>query len=109
MVNLFINYYRDKNPERANELMVCFLKNGLCKNIDHAFVFVDDTIPNQRDRNQLTYVYFGRPTFEDFFFYINTVTNEDDINIIANTDIYFDDENIELIKNNIGSNECYAL
>lgn len=52
--------------------------------------------------------FHGRPKFSHFFTLINKVTKDDDINIIANTDIYFDDENIELIKN-IRPEECYAL
>lgn len=112
MVNLFINYYIDNNPERKKELITCFIKNGLCKNIDRAFVVVEDVdaVIDQSKGKKLNIILLqGRPTFEFYFKLINSVTADGDINIIANTDIYFDDENLELIKNNIQDNECFAL
>lgn len=38
-----------------------------------------------------------RPTYQNFINHINTHTGEDDIHIIANTDIYFEDS-IEVLK-----------
>lgn len=108
MVNLFINYYIDKNPERRSELMTCFIKNGLCKAIDKTFVIAANK--EEITGKALVWVYKDRrPTFGDFFKLINSVSGEDDLNIIANTDIYFDEANIELIKNNIQPDECYTL
>jgi len=109
MVNLFINYYIDKNKERHLELMQCFLKNRLNNSIDKMYVFIDIETPAKKVERVIFIDINSRPTFSDFFELINRVSIEGDINIIANSDIYFDEENIELIKSNIKENECYAL
>lgn len=82
--------------------------------IDNIYVYIDRvTTKNQisdASTKKIKYIEIDtRPTYSDYFKLINGVTAEADINIIANTDIYFDEENIELIKNNIKPNQCYAL
>jgi len=118
MVNLFINYYIDKNKERHLELMQCFLKNRLNPAIDKIYVFIEKenylVVPERTVNPKIqwvltTIIQSNRPTFTDYFELINSVTGPDDINIVANTDIYFDEENIELIKANIQKGQCYAL
>lgn len=104
MVNLFINFYIDKDKARQYELMCCYFKNELNPAIDKLHIFTD-----QKTDKAGWIQTNGRPTFAEYFELVNVVTGPDDINIIANTDIYFDEENIELIKNNIRHNECYAL
>src|SRR5689334_21979810 len=97
--------------------MTCFIKNGLCKSLDKTFVIGtrgkptnEETLGNLEVRPRLFWtVKNDRPTFKDFFSLINQVTDEDDINIIANTDIYFDDESIWLIKKWLQKDECFAL
>jgi len=85
-MNLFINTYTDKDPIRNAELQKCLEINkslgwGICE-------------------------ISGRPTFKDMFNAINENTDSHDINIIANSDIYFDkDFDCSMIK----YNECYAL
>lgn len=93
------------------ELMHCFLKNRLNSAIDKIYVLIDrEREIEKTDHPKITWCFNGnRPTFTDYFNLINEVTGESDINLIANTDIYFDEENIELIKSNIKENECYAL
>jgi hypothetical protein len=49
----------------------------------------------------------GRPTFAELFAAVNARTDEQDINIIANADIYFDDS-LEAVAS-IELDECYAL
>lgn len=89
MINLFINPYEEKRPERKAELEFCMDNNMANGHIGKIY---------QLD---------GRPTFQDFFNYINSVTTDNDVNIITNLDIYFDDT-IKLAEQ-IKSNECYAL
>lgn len=86
-MNLFINTYTDKDPIRDAELKKCLEINkltgwGICE-------------------------LQGRPTFKDFFNAINEVTENDDINIIANSDIYFD-KDYDFCRE-IQYNECFAL
>lgn len=71
-INLFTSFYEDSNPSRANELKECLIKNSIDKNIDRVIL-----------------MNHPRPTYMDFF--VMTQDFPDDINIIANSDIYFDD------------------
>ena len=86
MINLFSPYYECGEPERQKEL---------------------DFVRDKNEANPLLKVYYfeGRPCYRDFF----TATRDypNDINILANADIYFD-ETIEK-ANDIGLRECYAL
>lgn len=89
MIRLFINKYIDKNPERQKELDYCFEKNesnGLLGEIHQTY---------------------ERLSYNDFFRWINTIVGDEDISIIANSDIYFDETLIDIIK--INHDECYAL
>ena len=90
MFNLFINSYQDKSPIRQIELDFCLLQN-LSNPLLNTIVF------NCQDR--LSYRFF--------FDKINKLTTKDDINIIANADIYFD-ETIQIAES-MNPNQCLAL
>lgn len=89
MINLYVNYYNEPNHIRKAELDYCLRKNILNKELNVIVI----------EQN-------NRPTFKEFFNYINKVSNKDDVNIIANTDIYF--ESLEQIKR-INYNQMFAL
>ena len=91
MINLFVNYYTDKNAHRQKELDFC-----LKKNLDNKLLNVV-VIDSQ-----------NRMTYTDYFKLIKKYSaDQEDINIIANLDIFFD-SSIELI-NNIKHNTLFAL
>src|ERR1035437_1076490 len=92
MNNLFICRYFEPNTERDKELQRCLNINLQLKDT-HVHILNDE--PN-------------RHTYNDIFEYINTKSGPDDINIIANSDIYFLDADIALMQN-IKPDECYAL
>jgi hypothetical protein len=88
-MNLFINWYESPAKSRLDELAYCTHVN---------------------EGNPLIgkiYKLDGRPTFKEFFDYVNTHCDEKDINIISNTDIYFD-ESLRLARG-ITPDECFAL
>ena len=89
MINLFVNYFDHSEPARRREIEYCFKKNEENELIDNIIVV---------NRNNLC-------TYYDFLSQMHKYP--DDVNIIANADIYFD-ETIEL-ANAINKNECYAL
>ena len=89
MINLFINYFEHSNHDRKKELLYCLEKNT--KND-----LIDNIIIVNRDE---------RSTYGDFFRAMKPY--KEDVNIIANSDIYFD-KTVEL-ANKIKKNECYAL
>lgn len=88
-MNLFVNTYTDADPERNQELQDC-----LSINKQHPMLTV--------------YELSGRPTYNDFFTYINGVTQPEEINIIINSDIYFKDLGYNQFTN-LDFNSCYAL
>lgn len=90
MFRLFYNYYEDKNLNRKLEIDYCLYKNLQNKNINTV------VIESQKHL-----------TFDYFFNLINKITNDEDINIICNSDIYLDDTII--LTEKIKENECYAL
>jgi hypothetical protein len=89
MINLFINPYIHNNSERQKELDFCMKQNRENRFIDRI------------------YEIYGRPSYRDYFKKINEVTTEDDINIIANADIFFDETII--FAENMRHNNCYLL
>lgn len=90
IIRLFYNYYEDKDPERKKEIDFCFQKNKENPLLDIVVIDSDET-----------------PTYNYFFEKINKITGPNDINIICNSDIFFDDT-ISL-ANKIGSKDMYAL
>lgn len=107
MVRLLINYYVDPDYARNEELLVCLATNCGNSEIDEVCCFTEVEPP---DFSCIEKVNFGgRPTFQDFFYYINRVAEPNDVSIICNSDIFFMPKDIKMIKDNLKSNECYAL
>lgn len=101
-MNLFINYY--KNSNRQHELDFCLLQNLEHELINNIIIF------NESDR-EFTHSKIreikvsDRPTYQDFF---NATSDyQNDINIIANSDIYFDESLINAMI--LDGNTCYAI
>jgi hypothetical protein len=90
MINLYQNFYQDKNAERQKELNFC-----LEKNLQNSLLNVV-LIESQK-----------RLSFNDFFKKINQISSPTDINIISNLDIFFD-HTIEFVLT-MKPNHCYAL
>lgn len=90
MIRLIYNYYEDKNPIRKKEIDFC-----LQKNLDNKFI------------NTIIFESASKPSYDFLFNKINTLTSPDDINIICNSDIFFD-ETISLVANMPHKN-VYAL
>jgi uncharacterized protein (DUF2235 family) len=90
MINLFYNYYTDKNKDRQKEIDFC-----LEKNLSNQFI------------NTIIIESQSKLSFNDYFNKINLVTTLEDINIICNSDIYLDQSIINCLS--IKSNECFAL
>ena len=109
MINLFTTYYNEKNSERDDELKECLNINSKLEAINNIYALSeiekDDFLLNN-DINVIRI--FERPTFNKFFDSINEVTSNDDINVISNSDIYFDESLNRLNEINL-TNFCFAL
>ena len=126
-INLFTTFYRDKNEARFNELVYCFDKNVLAKfnNIVVLVESIEDSALvssvyiNATTSKQLPHIpsltvgnMLVRPPFNDFFAEMRSEKYKDSINILSNTDIFFDSNSLEAIKHyfeNSVSNTCIAL
>lgn len=105
MINLFTSYYKDKNFSRQGEYDTCLMMNINNTKIDRIFVLNEQECNIKHEK--ITLFEHKRPTYKDFIKYINSVTGDNDYNIIANSDIFFD-ESIENVYNY--TNEyCLAL
>jgi hypothetical protein len=108
-IHLYTTFYPENNPDRLQELLTC-LELNLSNNAIQKVTVLNEGGDLFRINNQkLTVLNIPtRPTYQDFFDYINKNSNKDTINIIANTDIYFD-ENIGVLHHLDLSNKCLAL
>lgn len=103
MTNLYISLYDEPNPERFAELMICLNINIKNKNIDRIIILSECDLV--LDFKKITLIKINkRPTFNDIFDVVNSLTGEGDINIIANSDIYFTD-----LPKLPQRGECFAL
>ena len=90
MIRLLYNYYEDKNPIRKKEIDLCLQKNLANPWINTVII---------ESQNKLTYNYF--------FDKINSMTGEQDINVMCNSDIFLD-ETIRLVET-MAMDQVYAL
>lgn len=90
MINLYVNYYKDKVPARQKEIDTCIQKN-----ITNSLI------------NVLVIESQSKVKYSDFFKVINSYTGDNDINIICNSDIYLD-STISIV-NSMSGEEALAL
>jgi len=102
-MNILTSYFHHENHIRRSEFIQVLKWNLENPLIDRVIVFEEDPAPVEDSK--LVRVESVRPTYQDFF---NLTHNyPTDINIICNSDIFF---NKTLEKaNQIGSNDCYAI
>jgi len=100
-MNLFINYYSDKRPERQKEIDLCLRKNIASGRFQIHILKEPQTHLPDFAKNVAVYDQPSRPSFSDFFRWIDKTAECTDVNVIANADIYFDDtiEHVSKIKN----------
>ncbi len=110
MINLFINHYTDSDSNRNDELLRCLSININNKCIDNIFCICNNEgdSPLLDDDRVSVLILKSRPTYNVFFQIISKYVNINDWNIIANTDIYFDDT-ISLIQKYVKPKTLIAL
>jgi hypothetical protein len=106
MVNIYTSFYQDSNPVRQLELLYCLKKNINNPLIDKIYLLVEGNVVLPKS-DKIVSVNFKRPTYRDFFDFVNnTVITKDDISIVCNTDIYF---NHTLSLLDFHDRQCVAL
>lgn len=109
-VNLFTFWYEEGNKKRKDELIACIKKNVENELIGKIYLIVENGIKVPIKNDKIVIVdMLKRPTYSDVFKIVNSITTTDEINIIANTDIYFLERDISLMHQINWNNLCLAL
>lgn len=103
--NLFTSYFDSFNEERQTELNYCLDKNIENNLIDKIYLIKDFGMVLPKKVIQIP---GQRPTFSDYFKLIKKYSKPGEINIIANSDIFFD-STLSLLKYLYDKNLCLAL
>lgn len=107
MLRLFTSFYNEKIIERKQELVECLINNSQNGFIDEIIVLIepDASIPIQHEK--IRYIQSQRPTFKKFFDTVNDLVSSNDISIISNSDIFFDETVQHLLK--LRMLDCFAV
>jgi len=109
-INLILQYYKDNDPHRQNELDICLAKNLQNPFITHVHLLTESKytlchFPNSEKIIQT--VINKRLTYQDAFEYANSISIET-IWIVANADIFFDGT-LSYLEASILEKQVYAL
>lgn len=90
-IRLYTTYYSEKTNSRIWELLNCLQRNLNNPAFKSVVVFNEGGDLSGFKSTKLKVIPISkRPLYQDFFRYINQNIKDEDIHIIANTDIYFD-------------------
>lgn len=91
MYNLFLEYFENSNKDRDNEVLKVINNNINSKLFDKIYIFTESLTIDILFVPIVEIIKINeRMTFKQMFQYINELSSENDINIICNNDIYFD-------------------
>lgn len=109
MIHLYTTFYNEKKEARNQELLSCIQLNLKNTKISKVVIFNEGGDLSKLETEKLVEIKISsRPTYNNFIQYINQYTNDTDIHIITNTDIFFN-SNIDIL-NELSLNErCLAL
>ncbi len=106
--SLYITYYNEPDINRKKELETA-IKENINNHFSKVYIFNESGDLSFISSNKVSELpVLHRPVYQDFFNLILSHTDENEIHIIANSDIFFDD-NIEILKFINFSNSCFAL
>lgn len=109
IVRLFTTHYPEKNQERVNEYAACLRKNLSCAEISTIHILDEGISAAVSDGKTYRRPISRRPTYDDFFTWINETASEEEFSIIANTDIAFDSSIRIIEKLSLSPRLCLAL
>ncbi|MFC1795946.1 hypothetical protein ACFL1V_02480 [Pseudomonadota bacterium] len=93
MIRLFTTVYYEKDSKRKSEYRDCLERNIACLSITEMCILCEggEEVLPKSEKIKIRHV-SGRPTYRDYFDWISELASEDDVSIIANTDIYFENQ-----------------
>lgn len=110
MIRLFTSCYPEQKPERIAELTQSLERNVALSAFDQVCVFLEGmTTPWANSPKLCCYPVAHRPTYANFFSWVNEQSKSDeDLSIVCNSDIFFDGSVLALAKR-LKPNQCAAL
>jgi hypothetical protein len=97
VIRLFTSAFPERRDWRRLEFAECLSRNLACTEIDEIVVLVEGDAPVADNGRVTTILVTTRPTYQDYLSRISAIAGPDDVSIIANADIYFD-ESIGLLR-----------
>jgi hypothetical protein len=107
MIRYFTSWYVEKNEERRAELITCIKKCCDSPDIDKVYLVCEAAAPFMHEK-MIEVPSATRYSFADFFLIMNAVSGENDLCILANTDI-FPAENIRPLLELLQPNQAWCL
>jgi hypothetical protein len=89
-IRLFTSVFPEPREWRRLEFAECLSRNLACADIDEIVVFVEGNVDLPRHHRLTAIAVTSRPTYADYLARMAGFATDDDISIIANSDIYFD-------------------
>ena len=110
MIRLFTSCYPERKAERIAELSASLERNLALSAFDKVCVFLEGMkTPWANSPKLCCHAVAHRPTYANFFDWVNELsTSDEDLSIVANSDIYFDGSLSALAKR-LKPNQCAAL
>lgn len=109
MIRIFTTIYAEERPARAAEYEECLRRNAERGWIDEIRLLMQGKDVRVPSLPKLHIRAIGtRPLYADYFSWINDVAGPDDISIVANTDIWFDDS-VAVAARVLRAGQCFAL
>lgn len=96
-ITLTTSFYYPEDYRRLSELRECLKKNFECRLISQINLMCESDVVETFSGKIVKCKINQRPTYQTAFDFGSELT-PDAINIFANSDIYFDDENLQLIE-----------
>ncbi len=115
-INLIFNLYLDSYADRRDELIRTIEQNASTRLRLIPVIGPDFNRYNynsiewgESEKTSCVVIHKTIPMFDELFEIAAKNSSPDDINIIANMDIMFFEEDLKLIEDNLNIGECYAL
>lgn len=108
MIRLFTTLYNESCSARRMEYETCLHNNVVCSALTEIIVFSENANFDLQHENIKVVPVNSRPSYSQFFEYVNEIVRPGEVSIIANGDIYFD-ERVRALEYISMDNTCLAL
>lgn len=107
-VVLLTQWYVSRSPSRNREIDECLSRNCACRSFDGVVVFVTGADEPPTHEKMTVVRLSARLTYDVAFAYASERLRGD-VCCLANSDIYFDSEGVESLREHVGDDSFFAL